>query len=282
MGRDEWRRWLKPIILLAKEAGAGILNYYGMSSQRLGVSRKEDNTLLTEADLCAHDIIHKGLQQLTPDIPLLSEEDTIPAYETRQQWSHYWLVDPLDGTRGFIEKRDEFTVNIALIAHHQPVLGVVYVPVMKLLYFAVQDGGAFKQEADHNPVAIHAAPMNCQSVCVLLGHYLHSPQLPDLLKEIPECHIVRLNSSLKFCWIAEGKGDIYPRFGQTSEWDTAAAQCVLTEAGGVLVDLSGAALHYNAKDSLINPAFVAVGDPTHMTKIIKLIQEKRRQMWHNM
>lgn len=276
MESDEWTQWLKPIILLAKEAGAGILNYYGLSFERLNVSRKEDNTLLTEADLRAHEIIRAGLQQLTPDIPLLSEEDVIPAYETRRQWSRYWLVDPLDGTQGFIERRDEFTVNVALIEHCWPVLGVVYAPVMKLIYFAVRNAGAFKQEADRDPKPIRARRVNWQSFRVLLGYYLHSSRLPSLFKDIPECCVIRLNSSLKFCWIAEGKGDFYPRFGQTSEWDTAASQCILEEAGGAIVDLDGEALHYNAKDSLVNPQFIAVGDPTQTRKIIELTREKGR------
>lgn len=277
MGRDEWMKWLRPVILLAKEAGAGILNYYGLSSDRLRVSRKQDSTFLTEADLSAHEIIHNGLKQLTPAIPLLSEEDTIPAFSERSQWPSYWLVDPLDGTRGFIENRDEFTVNIALVQNHRPVLGVVYAPVMKLLYFAVDGEGAFKQEADGGLRPIRVSPMSWKSFRVLLGHYLHSSQLPNLFKDIQGCQITRINSSLKFCWIAEGKADIYPRLGNTSEWDTAASQCVLEQAGGVIVDFEGEALQYNAKDSLINPEFVAMGDPTQAEKIIKLIQDKRRQ-----
>jgi len=277
MGRNEWMKWLKPVISLAKEAGAGILNYYGLSSDRLHVSRKQDSTFLTEADLCAHEIIHIGLKQLTPSVPLLSEEDAIPAYAERSQWPSYWLVDPLDGTRGFIENRDEFTVNIALIQDRRPVLGVVYAPVMKLLYFAVEGEGAFKQEANGRLTPIRVSTMNWESFRVLLGHYLHSSQLPSLFKDIPGSHITRLNSSLKFCWIAEGKADIYPRLGETSEWDTAASQCVLKEAGGAIVDFEGKALQYNAKDSLINPAFVAMGDPTQAEKIIKLMQDKRRQ-----
>ncbi|WP_423063967.1 3'(2'),5'-bisphosphate nucleotidase CysQ [Candidiatus Paracoxiella cheracis] len=277
MGDEEWMQWLKPVILLAKEAGAGILNYYGQSSDQLNVSRKQDNTVLTEADLSAHEIIQTGLKQLTPDIPLVSEEDVIAPYSTRSQWSRYWLVDPLDGTRGFIENRDEFTVNIALIQHRRPVVGIVYAPVMKLLYFAVQGEGAYKQIADQDPEAIRVSRMNWQSFRVLLGHYLHSSRLLNLFKDIHECHIIRLNSSLKFCWIAEGRGDIYPRFGETSEWDTAASQCILEEAGGVIVDFDGEALQYNTKDSLVNPPFVAMGDPTQAAKVITLIKEKRRQ-----
>ncbi|HIN69122.1 MAG TPA: 3'(2'),5'-bisphosphate nucleotidase [Methylococcales bacterium] len=274
---DEWIQWLKPAVLIAKEAGAGIMNYYGVPTDRLSVTRKDDNTLLTEADVQAHEIIHNGLQQLTPDIPILSEEGLIPGYPQRSQWSHYWLLDPLDGTRGFVDRRDEFTVNIALIEHRRPVMGVIYAPVLKQCYFALQGEGAFRQELDDEPQSIHTNTMNWEAFYVLLGHYLQTARLPGLFHDVAGCHVVRVNSSLKFCRIAEGKGDIYPRLGDTSEWDTAAAQCILTEAGGAIVDLQGEALQYNAKESLLNPPFVAFGDPTQSKKIIELIHQKRRE-----
>ena len=274
---QEWQEWLKPAIELAKEAGKEILKYFGAPAEKINVSRKRDNTFLTEADLCAQAIIGKGLKSLTPSIPILSEEDIIPPFVSRQKWSMHWLVDPLDGTRGFIQHSDEFTVNIALVYKHQPVMGVVYTPVPRSCYFASKGEGAFKQIDDDTAVAIHTTPLDWSSYRVLLGQHLRSSDLPDALSRLPGCHVTRLNSSLKFCWLAEGKADIYPRFGDTSEWDTAAAQCVLEAAGGAVLDFTGEPLQYNARVSLVNPAFVAIGDLTQKTKIIELIQQQRRE-----
>ena len=274
---DEWIQWLKEAVLLAKEAGAVIMNYYGLTSDAMGVTRKSDNTLLTEADLQANEILHNGLQQLTPTIPILSEEGIAIPYKQREKWPCYWLLDPLDGTRGFVDRRDEFTVNIALIEHHKPVLGVVYAPVLKTCYFALHDHGAFKQELDGDSKPIHTNPIDWNSFTVLLGHYLGSNRLPDLLKDVSGCRIARVNSSLKFCLIAEGKGDVYPRLGDTSEWDTGAAQCVLEQAGGTIVDLQGEVLRYNTKESLLNPAFVALGDVSQQQRIIELVNQKRSE-----
>ena len=268
---------LKPVIRIAKEAGAGILNYYGLPSKDIEITRKDDNTLLTEADLSSHDILYHELQQLTPDIPVLSEEDAIPSYQERSQWGRYWLLDPLDGTRGFIDHRDEFTVNIALVEHRKVKLGVVYAPVLRQCYFAATGEGAYKQVADDEVERIHTKTTNWNSFTVFLGYYLSSPHLPAFFKRLRGCHVMRLNSSLKFCRVAEGRGDFYPRLGNTSEWDTAAAQCVLEEAGGALLDLEGESLQYNAKSSLINPAFVAMGDTSQQAKIFDLLAEERKK-----
>lgn len=274
---NDWHRQVDSLILLVKHAGAGILKFARFPKEAMRIQGKDDNTLLTEADLCAHGILYEGLQSLTPNIPILSEEGEIPSYEARSQWQRYWLLDPLDGTRGFVERLDEFTVNIALIEKHQPIFGVVYAPVQKECYFAHQKHGAFKQVEDNVPQQIHTRKMNWQAFSVYLGEFLHSPRLPRLFETIPAAKVVRLNSSLKFCRIAEGEGDLYPRFGNTSEWDTAAAQCVLRAAGGRIVDLSGKALQYNAKPSLTNPPFIAVGDPTQKSEIIALLETKRRE-----
>ena len=269
-------RWLEPVVLLAKKSGEAILSYQTGSSTALDINTKKDNTVVTKADVKSHEIIHATLKKLTPDLPVLSEEGLIPDYAERSQWKRYWLVDPLDGTRGFIEHRSEFTVNIALIEQHRPVLGVVYVPATKECYFAVKDRGAFKQCDNQNPEPIQTSPINPNFIRVLLGHYLSSTRLPDLFKDLPQYHVDRINSSLKFCLISEGKADIYPRLGKTSEWDTAAAQSVLEEAGGMIVDLEGNALQYNAKVSLENPAFLALGDPAQQAKVLALIQAVRK------
>lgn len=272
---DDFKEWLMPVVAIAKKAGDAALKYVGLSAEKMNVSYKADRTVVTDADRITHDIIQQSLQTLTPNVPVLSEEDEIPAWELRKKWSRYWLVDPIDGTRGFVDQCPEFTVNIALIENHQVILGVVYAPALKLCYSAAKNQGAFKQIDDQSQMAIKAKKLDWKAFQVLLGRYLYSPKLPNLFGSIPGCELIRLNSSLKFCWIAEGKGDFYPRFGQTSEWDTAAAQCVLTEAGGAVVDFEGKELQYNAQESLVNPAFVAVGHAQQALSIIEFIQEKR-------
>ena len=271
------------LISLAKHAGAEILKYARLPKEAMQVQRKDDDTLLTEADLRAHRILYEELQSLTPDIPILSEEGGgIPPYETRCRWQRYWLLDPLDGTRGFVEKRNEFTVNIALIENHQPIIGVVCAPLQKECYFAHQKYGAFRQLDDEIPKQIHTRKMNWQSFSVYLGQFLDSPWLSRLFETISAVQVIRLNSSLKFCQIAAGEGDLYPRFGNTNEWDTAAAQCILKAAGGVIIDLSGKALRYNVKPSLTNPSFVALGDPKQKLEVIALLETKRRERWPSM
>lgn len=280
MINNDWQNHVDSLISLAKYTGEGILKYARLPKKVMRIQRKDNNTLLTEADLCAHRILYEELQSLTPNIPILSEESEdgeIPSYKTRCQWQRYWLLDPLDGTRGFIEKCDEFTINIALIENNQPIIGVVYAPVRKECYFAHQKHGAFKQMDDEIPKQIHTRKMNWQSFSVYLGQFLKSPWLPRLFETISAAQIIRLNSSLKFCQVAIGDGDFYPSFGDTSEWDTAAAQCILEAAGGVIVNLSGKALQYNTKPSLTNPPFVALGDPTQKLEIIALLETKRRE-----
>lgn len=275
---DEWREWLRPLIKLAKEAGTETLKYFGLPEDRMTISRKPDGTLLTLADQEAHRILVDGLKQLNPRLPILSEEGIVPPYEIRRCWSRYWLLDPLDGTRGFINHLDEYTVNVALVDQHRVLMGIVTAPAKKLCYYAMRDGKAYKQVDEDTPLPIRVKPLNFNAIQVVLGQYLHSSRLPTLFHDIPGCEVKRLNSSLKFCWIAEGCADIYPRIGMTSEWDTAAAQCILERAGGRVVDLQGEALQYNAKESLVNPDFIAIGDPTQQDHIIDLIQKKRRTL----
>lgn len=271
---SEWETHLKSVIDLAKRAGDVILKYYGLSEDRLGLSRKRDHTPVTLADQAAHDLISQGLRALSPRFPILSEEGVITPFEIRKYWTHYWLLDPLDGTRGFIRGLDEFTVNVALIEEGAAIMGVIYAPVSKLSYYAVRHQPAYRQDGSETPVEIHVKPLNWVHLQALLGQYLSSQQLPDILHKIQGSEIIRLNSSLKLCRIAEGLADIYPRLGETSEWDTAAGQCILEAAGGKIVDLNGQPLQYNAKESLINPAFVAMGDPTQQERILQLIQKE--------
>lgn len=268
---------IDPLLLLAAQAGKKIMAYFGQE-QKLNVQRKSDNTVITQADLAAHQVIFEGLTHLTPDIPVLSEEGTIPSYEIRQHWQQYWLVDPLDGTRGFLQKDKEFSVNIALIENHLPVLGIIYIPASNVYYYACQNRGAFKRENNQSPTMLKTHPLNWDQVRVLVGRFQTSSRLAQLFASMPGFTLSKFNSSFKLAKLAEGQGDFYPRFGPTSEWDTAAGQCILTAAGGVLVDLKGQPLQYNTKNSLLNPPFVAVSDATQTEKILKILWAIKNQI----
>src|SRR5690606_12582560 len=223
---------------------------------------KDDKSPLTAADLAAHHAIVDGLTALTPGIPVLSEESAAVPFAERSAWSRYWLVDPLDGTREFVKRNGEFTVNIALIDGDAPVLGVVHVPVTGVTYFASVEDGAFRQDGDAAPRAI-ASRTPPASPPVIVGSRSHAGEsLKAFLARLGEHQLVSVGSSLKLCLVAEGVADCYPRFGLTSEWDTAAAQCVAEVAGATVTDLDGNRLRYNRKDSLLNPHFIVSGDPS--------------------
>ena len=242
---------------LAIEAGNEILQIYKKGFE---INRKADFSPVTTADLAAHKIIKGGLARLTPELPSLSEEDHRLSFADRQSWLSYWLVDPLDGTREFIKRNGEFTVNIALIYHQRPVLGVVYVPVSQMIYFACSGEGAYRQRADDvvKSIATRKTPIQFPTIVASRSHA--RPALLTFLKRLGPHELIRRGSALKSCMVAEGSADIYPRFGPTSEWDTAAAQCIVEEAGGRLTDMYMRPLRYNTKASLENPSFVATGD----------------------
>ena len=254
----ELKELVNPVCDIAKQAGNEILNIY---QEDFEIEAKKDNSPLTSADLASHTLIINSLENLTPEIPILSEESSSIPYAKRSSWDTYWLIDPLDGTREFIKRNGEFTVNIALINNQTAVLGVVYIPVQDILYFASKGDGAFKQEQNQTSIKIntrHSKPNEQPTVCGSRSHAGES--LKELLKQIGNYKLISMGSSIKMCLVAEGTADIYPRFGPTSEWDTAAAHCVVSEAGGTLVDTSMESLKYNTKDSLLNPSFMAIGD----------------------
>lgn len=249
---------LNAVKMLARVAGEEILKVYASAFE---VTQKADDSPLTQADMAAHRVIVEGLQRLTPEIPILSEESTAIPYAERAQWQTYWLVDPLDGTREFVKRNGEFTVNIALIQDHQPVLGVIHVPVSDTHYFAARDLGAFKQLADAEVQAIQARSCPTDRIVVAGSRSYRDPYVEKFLTRLPlpvELHSI--GSSLKACLVAEGCADIYPRFGDTSEWDTAAAQCIVEQAGGYLTDTLLQPLRYNTKASLLNPHFLVFAD----------------------
>ena len=248
---------LGPVTALATAAGARILDIYGTAFQ---VDEKEDNSPLTTADLASHRTIVAGLQQLTPEIPVLSEESAGTPFAGRSGWRRFWLVDPLDGTKEFIKRNGEFTVNIALIEGHEPVLGVVQIPVKGLCYFAARGQGAFRQEAGQAAERIAVSRLGPGPVRVVGSRSHGGKSLEEFVARLGEHTLVAIGSALKFCLVAEGKADIYPRLGLTSEWDTAAAQCIVEAAGGRVIAVSGERLAYNAKESLLNPYFLVFGD----------------------
>ncbi len=250
--------YLEQVYQIAADAGRRILDIYERGFE---VEEKPDHSPLTAADSAAHALITERLQELTPGVPVLSEESAQVKYGARREWRQFWLVDPLDGTKEFINRNGEFTVNIALIDGHAPVLGVVYVPVTANAYLACAGGGAHKQQGAcaRTRIAVRAHPGERPIVVASRSHA--GPETQAFLAAIGPHDVVSMGSALKFCLVAEGTADVYPRLGPTMEWDTAAAQCVVEQAGGRVLDAHGRPLTYN-KESLRNPWFVVVGGGT--------------------
>ena len=255
---DELAGLLEPVAALALKAGNEILAVY--NSEEFSIQEKDDKSPLTAADLASHHAIVDGLTALTADIPVLSEESASLPFSERSSWQRYWLGDPLDGTREFIKRNGEFTVNIALIDAGVPVLSVVHVPVSGVSYLACKGQGAFKQEpgGERQPITVRKL---ADGPLMVVGSRSHrGDSLISFLEKLGEHDMVGMGSSLKLCLVAEGVADIYPRLGPTSEWDTAAAQCVVEQAGGFVTDTAMKPLRYNTKDSLLNPFFLVFGD----------------------
>ncbi len=244
---------LNAVIELAKKAGVKILEFY---TEDMEITSKKDESPLTKADIAAHHIIVDGLKELTPEIPIISEESGVPDYSVRKKWSKFWIVDPLDGTKEFIKRNGEFTVNIALIDNGEPVLGVVYTPTTKLLYFAEKEKGSFKQ-VDDNPIEqIYSDKADKSKPLKLIESRSHgSKELEDYLQneKLNIIERVKSGSSLKICLVAEGSADFYPRFAPTMEWDVAAGDCVYRNSAKVGTHVSE--LRYN-KEDLLNKSFV--------------------------
>jgi 3'(2'), 5'-bisphosphate nucleotidase len=254
---------LEPVTALARHAADAITAIYNRTGG-IEVRDKEDRSPLTEADMAAHHAIVAGLDALTPDLPVLSEESAEIPFSERSLWERYWLVDPLDGTREFLKRNGEFTVNIALIERHQPILGVILAPVTGLCYFACRGQGAYKQVAPHTePTPIRVRARRARRVTVAISRSHPNAGLEQFLKGLGDYECVAMGSSLKSCMVAEGAADIYVRLGPTSEWDTAAAQCIVEEAGGAVTDTTRQTLRYNTKKGLLNPHFLVFGDLTH-------------------
>jgi 3'(2'), 5'-bisphosphate nucleotidase len=251
---------LEPVVSLARAAGDAILEVYATD---FDVQEKIDDSPLTKADLASHRIISDGLRGLTPDMPIISEESGLPDFAERRQWRRYWLVDPLDGTREFVKRNGEFTVNIALIDDHRPVLGVVHVPVLGKTYTGCDGQGATVRAGNGVPVPITIAAASADPLRVVGSRSHRGSSLDGFFERVGEVEMLPMGSSLKFCVVAEGKADVYPRLGPTSEWDTAAAQAVVEQAGGAVLELDGQPLSYNRKADILNPHFLVRGPADH-------------------
>ena len=250
------------IIHLAHKAGQAILAIY---EKDFAIYDKDDASPLTEADLASHQCIIQGLKELTPDIPVLSEESAIEETADRLNWPRYWLIDPLDGTKEFIKKNGEFTVNIALIENNQPVFGVVHAPVLNTTWWGQAGQGAFKvnQMGEQSPIQVRQRPQAARDWKVVGSRSHQSDEFKAFIQRYPEAQLVSMGSSIKLCLVAEGSADLYPRLGLTSEWDTAAAQAVVEAAGGkVLAYPDMQPLRYNTRsETLLNPYFLVCANP---------------------
>ncbi|MDX1480902.1 MAG: 3'(2'),5'-bisphosphate nucleotidase CysQ [Woeseiaceae bacterium] len=249
-------RLIEPVVKLCHEAGSAILTVYDTD---FDVESKDDDSPLTRADMASHRCIVAGLGELTPDIPMISEESGLPDFEDRSDWDSYWLIDPLDGTREFVNRNGEFTVNVALIRDHRPVFGVVHVPVSRATYVGCEGFGAERRDEDGNVERLHVAVESETPVRVVGSRSHRGDSLNKFLEHLGDYELHPVGSSLKFCYVAEGSADVYPRLGPTSEWDTAAAQAVVEQAGGMVVRLDGTPLSYNTKSEILNPHFLVIG-----------------------
>ncbi len=259
------RSLLDRIVELSVAAGEAILEVYA-DSDNFNTENKADNSPVTDADKAAHNVLYDALVAIDTSVPVLSEEGNLPDFETRSSWQRYWIIDPLDGTKEFIKRNGEFTVNVALIENGVPVLGVVHVPVLDVTYAGVKDLGAIKITADgEQTISVRKAPEPGQEAVRVVASRSHGSEAVEkciarLEKHFGSAERKSMGSSLKLCLVAEGEADIYPRLALTSEWDTAAAQAVVEAAGGVVLDEDLKVLRYNTKADILNPFFYVLGD----------------------
>lgn len=247
-------------IAIARAAATAILAVY---DSEFAIAHKDDRSPLTAADLAAHHAIVDGLARLTPDVPVLSEESAHEvAVDERRGWPRLWVVDPLDGTREFIKRNGEFTVNIALVEHGVATFGVVLAPVTGVCWHGGPGMGACRRAADGEERELRVRRPATPPLRVAASRSHRDARTEAFLAAMGDVQPIGLGSSLKFCLIAEGGLDVYPRFGPTSEWDTAAAQAVLEGAGGQVIDPAGRPYRYNQRDTILNGDFIALGDPT--------------------
>lgn len=270
---------IQPILSICQHAAQAILEVYQEDDEAFGVEQKSDSSPVTRADHASNAVIVSSLAAQYPDIPIISEETGFPEFEVRKTWDEYWLVDPLDGTKEFIARNDQFTINIALIRNGEPVFGVVYLPVTQVAYVGLNGVGEdeennkqalrFDAELQAQPIAVRSLEQRISEglpIEVVASVHHHNADTQALIDSVEQSlgkvSTVNIGSALKFCLLAEGKADFYPRHALTSEWDTAAAQAVLEAAGGCVVKLDGEPLLYNTKSCLLNPFFYAIAAPS--------------------
>lgn len=250
---------LENIMAIAVEAGEHLKRFYAQSVE---IKIKPDQTPVTEADLFISQFLIERLQQLTPNVPILSEESCDMPFAERTAWQEYWIIDPLDGTQQFINRTDQFSIVIGLVQQNQPVLGVIYAPILDKLYFAMAGNGAFLQENGEIRPLAHRTSDDKQALMIAVGSQAHAKQAEKIIVGQAPQFVEFGSSSLKAGLVAEGKADCYIRFGDTGEWDTAVAEVLLQEVGGAIFNFEFLPLTYNQRESLINPYFVAVADRT--------------------
>ncbi len=258
---DAYRALLEPLDALSREAARAILEIYDRDD--FDVTRKDDDSPLTAADIASHKLLCAGLERLEPRLPILSEENA-ERIGTRERlgWQRYWLVDPLDGTKEFLKRNGEFTINIALVEDGVPVLGIVHVPVSGMSYLGLAGHGAESRDGKGATHVLKAAgPVTSRPVRIVGSRSHAGGELEDFAARLGEHEFHPVGSALKFCLVASGEADVYPRLKPTCEWDTAAGQAVLEAAGGEVIELDGTPLRYNRRESLVNPYFLASGDP---------------------
>ena len=255
-------------IEIAKEAGEAISQIYNSD---FDYQIKRDLSPITAADRLSHKIITKRLKILTPEIPILSEENCDIPFKVRAQWADYWLVDPLDGTKEFINNNGEFTVNIALIKNNAPILGIIHIPISHETYWGSKNKGSFYLNANDAEVNISVSNNQQNPIRIVASRSHPSDMLNDILEKIIDYEIIELGSSIKFCHIASGQADCYPRFGPTSEWDVAAGEAIVRSAGGNIVTLSGSSMNYNTKEDYLNPNFIVSNGKIISERILSLI-----------
>jgi 3'(2'), 5'-bisphosphate nucleotidase len=250
------------LMAIVVRAGAAIMRIY---DGEFAVQRKNDDSPLTQADLESQRVILEGLSALTPELPVLSEESAHAPWAERRSWQDLWVVDPIDGTREFVKRNGEFTINIALVSKHEAVLGVIAAPALGVVYWGARGIGAFRKRAGETFSAIHVAP-TARPLRVVGSRSHASAETATYLQRVGPHVMTGIGSSLKFCLVAEGSADLYPRFGPTSEWDTAAGQALLEAAGGQVTRLDGHRLKYNCRESLVNGDFLAFSNPSALPR----------------
>ena len=263
-------RFIISTIEIAKDAGLAIVQIYDSD---FDYELKKDLSPITEADNISHTIVTERLKILTPKIPIISEENCEIPYNIRSKWKKYWLVDPLDGTKEFINKNGDFTVNIALIDNNTPIFGVIHIPVTNETYWGSKVNGSFYSNANNDVKQIRVSKNNNNPIRLVTSRSHPSEMLNDLLEKIIDYEILQVGSSIKFCHIASGRAECYPRFGPTSEWDTAAGEAIVRFAGGHVVTANGDSMNYNLKEDYLNPNFIVSNGKIISERILSLINQ---------